>query len=601
MVERASSPIASDPDDPFAWIGHALEGRYDVEKVVGEGGFAVVYRGHHKGLDDAVAIKCLKIPRKLAGEERERFLQSFLDEGKLLHRLSRANANIVQALDVGATTSPNGTWTPYLVLEWLEGESLDDELRARSRKDLPPRSLEETLALLEPAARALATAHAQGIAHRDIKPANLFLCTVAGKRIIKVVDFGIAKVLGESTDLQRAHEATGMSLHAFTPRYGAPEQFDRRFGATGPWTDVFALALIVVEMVAGHSAMQGDSAQLFVASSNVQHRPTLRALDVDVGPAADAIEEVLLRALAVDPKERYGTAGDFWDALMLAAKATTIVDALAAQPVTAVRPKVPVDPLAPTVPSLRVPDTTRVDGLRPDPSISTAMASVDVPARAPAPKSPFLWITLAGAAALGVVWFAFRAPAESPPARAATPVASSSAPTKASPSVVSAPPPLASTSAAPSSAPAPVPPPMPCSSGLVPYVDTSVGYALCIPNELRDIVAVDGAIRKGELELTMRGGYLQPPATTLDSMFERDKADDPETGRTILSGKTEKTANAFSLAGTVHGKSFFQRTVTTTDRFATFQLVYPTADRKTIEPKLEHMMPTFIIGSKLPR
>ncbi|WP_394848887.1 serine/threonine protein kinase [Pendulispora brunnea] len=592
--------MTSDPDDPFAWIGHALEGRYDVEKVVGEGGFAVVYRGHHKGLDDAVAIKCLKIPRKLAGEERERFLQSFLDEGKLLHRLSRANANIVQALDVGATTSPNGTWTPYLVLEWLDGESLEDDLRARSKKDLPPRSLEETLALLEPAARALATAHAQGIAHRDIKPANLFLCTVAGKRIIKVVDFGIAKVIGESTDLQRAHEATGMSLHAFTPRYGAPEQFDRRFGATGPWTDVFALALIVVEMTAGHSAMQGDSAQLFVASSNVQHRPTLRALDIDVGTAADAVEQVLLRALAVDPKERYASAGDFWDALVLAAKGATLVDPLPEAPAAA-RTRAPVDPLAATVASLRVPDTTRVDVHKPEPSISTAMASVDVPAR-PAPRkgNPFLWIALAGTAALGVVWFAFRSPADSPPARAATPVASSSA----APPKPSAPPPVASASAAPIMAPAPATPapsaPMACSSGLVPYVDTNVGYSLCIPNEFRDIVAVDGAIRKGELELTMRGGYLQA-GTSLDSMFEHDKADEPETGRTILPAKTEKTANAFSLAGTVHGKSFFQRTVTTTDRFATFQLVYPTADRKTIEPKLEHMMPTFIIGSKTSR
>jgi len=593
--------MTPNPDDPFAWLGHALEGRYDVEKVVGEGGFAVVYRGHHKGLDDAVAIKCLKIPRKLAGGERERFLQSFLDEGKLLHRLSRANANIVQALDVGATTSPNGTWTPYLVLEWLDGESLEDDLRARARNDQPPRSLDETLALLEPAARALATAHAQGIAHRDIKPANLFLCTVAGKRIIKVVDFGIAKVIGESTDLQRAHEATGMSLHAFTPRYGAPEQFDRRFGATGPWTDVFALALIVVEMIAGHSAMQGDSAQLFVASSNVQHRPTLRALDVDVGPAADAIEQVLLRALAVDPKERYASAGDFWDALGLAAKGATIVDPLPAEPP---RTKAPVDPLAATVPSLRVPDATRVEAHRPEPSISTAMASVDLPAPAPASKGgPFVWITLAGAAALGIVWFAFRSPADSPAAHGhAQPVASATPPKTASPVSTTTPPPVASSAAMPSSTPAPAtPPPMPCSSGLVSYVDTSVGYALCIPNELRDIVAVDGAIRKGELELTMRGGYLQPPATTLDSMFERDKADDPDTGRTILPAKTEKTPNAFSIAGTLHGKSFFERTVTTTDRFATFQLVYPTADRKAIEPKLEHMMPTFIIGSKTAR
>jgi serine/threonine-protein kinase len=75
----------------------------------------------------------------------------------------------------------------------------------------------------------MAMAHEQGVAHRDIKPANLFLADVGGRRTLKVLDFGIAKVITETASMTRAFEATGSSLQAFTPRYGAPEQFSRRF------------------------------------------------------------------------------------------------------------------------------------------------------------------------------------------------------------------------------------------------------------------------------------------------------------------------------------------------------------------------------------
>ncbi len=311
-------------EDTLGWTGHTLEGKYVVEDVVGEGGFASVYRGHHKGFDEKVAIKCLRIPKKLVGEDREKFLASFLAEGKLLHQLSKSHAGIVQALDVGVATSPSGAWTPYIVLEWLEGDTLEHELRARRKQGQAGRSLAEAIRLLEPAARALAAAHAEGVAHRDVKPANLFCTTRGGKRTIKVVDFGIAKVLSDSSDLMRAYEATGVSIRAFTPRYGAPEQFERRFGATGPWTDVFALALIVVEVVTGTSAMEGDTAQLFVQASNPERRPTLRAHGVNEG--GDEVERVLARALAVDTKERYADAGAFWDALVEAtAKADTVL------------------------------------------------------------------------------------------------------------------------------------------------------------------------------------------------------------------------------------------------------------------------------------
>ncbi len=307
-------------EDPFDWVGATLDGKYQVDAVVGRGGFGVVYRAHHLGFNEKVAVKCLRIPQTLTGGARDEFERNFLAEGRLLHQLSRSTAGIVQALDVGAVVSPNKTWTPFIVLEWLDGQSLDQNFAERLRSGQGGRSLKQAVELLDSAARALSLAHEQGIAHRDIKPANLFLAEVGGRKTLKVLDFGIAKVVTESESFTKAFEETGASLQAFTARYGSPEQFSRRYGATGPWSDVFSLTLVLIEAVVGHSALEGvDTAQLFIASADSTRRPTLRSHGVDPG---DAVESVLSTALAVDPKERYPNAGQFWEALTAAIAAS---------------------------------------------------------------------------------------------------------------------------------------------------------------------------------------------------------------------------------------------------------------------------------------
>ncbi|HEX2674397.1 MAG TPA: protein kinase [Polyangiaceae bacterium] len=309
-------------EDPFDWVGATLDGKYQVDAVVGRGGFGVVYRAHHLGFNEKVAIKCLRIPRALSGAARDEFERNFLAEGRLLHQLSRSTAGIVQALDVGALVSPNKTWTPFIVLEWLDGQSLADNFAERLRTGLGGRTPKAAIELLDSAARALSLAHEQGIAHRDIKPANLFLAEVGGRKTLKVLDFGIAKVVTESESFTKAFEETGASLQAFTARYGSPEQFSRRYGATGPWSDVFSLALVLVEAIVGHSALEGvDAAQLFIAAADPARRPTLRAHGIDLG---DAVEGVFAKALAVDPKDRYPNAGEFWDAMLAAAKSGDI-------------------------------------------------------------------------------------------------------------------------------------------------------------------------------------------------------------------------------------------------------------------------------------
>ncbi|WP_233561336.1 protein kinase domain-containing protein, partial [Sorangium cellulosum] len=196
------------PSDPFGWVGATIGGKYRLDAVVGEGGFGVVYRGHHLGLDEPVAVKCLKLLNNLAPAERESFQRMLLNEGRLLHRLSRANAGIVQALDAGAAVSPSGEWTPYLVLEWLEGAPLDRDIAERRARGEAARPLAEAVALLAPAAHALEAAHAQGVAHRDVKPANLFLAEIGGRPTMKVLDFGIAKVLSELSSMTQAMAQT---------------------------------------------------------------------------------------------------------------------------------------------------------------------------------------------------------------------------------------------------------------------------------------------------------------------------------------------------------------------------------------------------------
>ncbi|WP_437990170.1 SUMF1/EgtB/PvdO family nonheme iron enzyme [Sorangium sp. So ce145] len=310
--------MAEPSDDPFGLSGQTIEGKYRVAAVIGDGGFGVVYRGMHEGFGELIAIKCLKLPASLDAAERDALLETLRGEGRILHRLSRATSGIVQALDVGAFTTQAGVWVPYLVLEWLEGQTLGQYLRERRERGEAGMSIAEAIQLLTPAARALAVAHAHKVAHRDVKPANLFLTHVGGARTLKVLDFGIAKVLSDHPTFTEALAATRQGPSAFTPRYGAPEQFNKARGATGPWTDVFALGLIFVELVSGRRALEGDDpTQLYVASADPAVRPTLRARGLPDAP--EAIERVLDKALAIEPKHRFTSAGEFWDALSAAA------------------------------------------------------------------------------------------------------------------------------------------------------------------------------------------------------------------------------------------------------------------------------------------
>src|SRR3954470_22859667 len=161
--------------DPLALVGTTVSEKYEIEKVVGEGGFAIVYRATHKVWQRPVAIKVFRALGGLPADRRDDLVKSFIQEGALLAELSERSAAICQARDVGLLRTVEGREMPYMVLEWLEGRSLEQVIDDEKARRIPPRTPAETLHILEPAALALALAHKKGIAHRDVKPANIFV------------------------------------------------------------------------------------------------------------------------------------------------------------------------------------------------------------------------------------------------------------------------------------------------------------------------------------------------------------------------------------------------------------------------------------------
>lgn len=229
--------------------------------------------------------------------------------------LAQRHLAITQVYDFAVIERDQGPAVPYLVLEWLVGKTLAAVLEARRHSGLGPFSEQESVRLLRPVMEALAIAHGSSppIAHRDLKPDNLFLLPDGS---VKVLDFGIAKIVQDDESVSQSARTTGTQF-AFSPHYGAPEQFQRGeggFGASGPWTDVHALALILVEMVTGRPALDGDDPfQWFVAATS-RARPTPHARGARRTVSRE-LEAVCTRALALRPSDRYRTAGDLLAAL----------------------------------------------------------------------------------------------------------------------------------------------------------------------------------------------------------------------------------------------------------------------------------------------
>lgn len=421
--------------DPLGIVGELVADKYKIERAVGEGGFAVVYRAEHTIWKQPVAIKFFSELSSVAVDQRDEMQKSFIEEGRLLTQLSSQTAAIVQARDVGTYTTPEGRWMPYMVLEWLEGRSLEDLIVSEAKQGHARFSLPEVLRLLGPVAAALDVAHGRGIAHRDVKPPNIYVLGDEprhGSVTVKILDFGVAKMITDNTQMKAALAKTGTNVTSFTPQYGAPEQFSRSYGATGPWTDVFALALVVVEMLVGKPALDGDDlVQLAFAAGNPEKRPTPRSLGASV---SDEVEAVLLKALSVQVAARFSRASEFWSALEIAASGSKAAEALSqtmAMPDSLRSAITPIQP-AKTEPASRLLQAA----VTVDPATLT-------PASTSAPeKKSSLGLVIGGVVAVALVgggaFMALKGKNGAPTQATGTPAAPAAAPAVAAPAVAKA-------------------------------------------------------------------------------------------------------------------------------------------------------------------
>jgi serine/threonine protein kinase len=300
--------------DFFGFVGELIEPQYRVDSVIGEGGFSVVYRAHHLGLDEPVAIKCLKMPAGLTPSMVDAVVERFQAESKIMYRLSQGNLNIVRSIGSGTAQSRvTGTLVPYMVLEWLEGVSLFQELKERRLRNLIGRNLPDTIRLLDSAASALEYAHAQGVVHRDLKPGNLFLANTRDGIRAKVLDFGLAKVLSDDGIGMGPAQHT-MSQGIFCSlSYGAPEQFDPKLGPIGPWTDVYSFAFVILEVLRDKKVRPAET-MIDAARKALDRNGDLTATTLGIELPAK-IEELLASAVRVEKTERPPDMKALWGVL----------------------------------------------------------------------------------------------------------------------------------------------------------------------------------------------------------------------------------------------------------------------------------------------
>jgi serine/threonine-protein kinase len=281
--------------DFFRLVGTVVDEKYRIDRVLGEGGMGVVYAGTHLFLGQPIAVKCMK-PLGATADEEERIVSLFLREARVLFSLT--HPGIVRLYDIGVIQRELHQ-VPYVVLELIDGCSLEAEIARRRAPGGRPFTVAEIGAIFEPVLEALAFAHAAGVAHRDIKPQNLMLVAGAsGQLATKIVDFGIARWQDEQ---RPSSGATG-----FTPAYGAPEQWDPSLGATGPATDVFAMGLVIEEACTLRSAFREPTpARIFAEVMSPNRRVNIRESRPDV---PEALEQVLVRATRLQPRDRHANA-----------------------------------------------------------------------------------------------------------------------------------------------------------------------------------------------------------------------------------------------------------------------------------------------------
>jgi eukaryotic-like serine/threonine-protein kinase len=272
---------------------------YQVDAVIGAGGMAEVYVAHHLVFPRKAALKVLQ-PQFSGNAE---IVQRFINEARAANAI--AHPNIIEVIDAGRL---EGSGAPYILMEYLEGESLGARLRAGR---LP---LAEATRIFLQTAEAVGAAHDKGIIHRDLKPENIFLVRRQGEDpFVKVLDFGIAKLRTDVAGTLAQQTQVGMIMG--TPQYMSPEHC-RDASGVDQRTDIYSLGVILYEMTCGKAPFQSATGFADLVYQHVAVAPTPpRELAPELPPA---LEAVILRCLAKSPDDRYASVRDLVDDLRAA-------------------------------------------------------------------------------------------------------------------------------------------------------------------------------------------------------------------------------------------------------------------------------------------
>ncbi|MGC2656656.1 MAG: protein kinase [Bryobacteraceae bacterium] len=300
---RDAAPLSAPAAVTEFDLSVGLSRRYRIVRRLGEGGMGTVFLAEQLAVGNRpVALKVLR--RKLLDDPD--FLHRFQDEASSTGRIR--HQNVVTVHECGQTDDGS----PYIAMEYLEGESLRQTLKRRGSLPLP-----EIATILQQTARGLNAAHKLGIIHRDLKPDNIFLTQDDdGKPLVKIVDFGIAKMREANT-----HTVTGGFLG--TPAYMSVEQASgMRSDQLDGRSDIYSLAIVTYEMIAGRVPFQADTPMAYLKKHLIEPPPSLRLSrpDLRVSPQ---VEAALMKALKKERVERYATAPDFAREFALAVSTQT--------------------------------------------------------------------------------------------------------------------------------------------------------------------------------------------------------------------------------------------------------------------------------------
>jgi eukaryotic-like serine/threonine-protein kinase len=288
--------------DPLRLINQVLIDTYRLQRVIGQGGMGAVYEASHIAEGGRYAVKVLA-PSSVQASEDE-VVARFWREADITSKLR--HPHIIQCREAGRT--PEGDL--FIVMEMLEGEDLEQRLQRVHRFEP-----QQAAPIVQQAASALQLAHEQGIIHRDLKPSNIFLCRAGEGDHVKILDFGLSKMLAARAQLTSPDTFMG------TPDYMSPEQVVGPVSAVTLETDIFSLGIILYQMLAGHPPWQhADVFQLMQKIVN-EEPPPLASLGLGI---PEAVEQAVLRALAKAPQDRYRSMEDLALAFAAALDSTQV-------------------------------------------------------------------------------------------------------------------------------------------------------------------------------------------------------------------------------------------------------------------------------------